>query len=290
MASPTVTYTFTNATVADADEVNTNFTDIINSLTDGSKDLSISALTCAGAATLNGSVTLGNASGDDITITGSLSSTIPIKTTNSYDIGSGSLGLAGIYFGTADTDTARIVSAALAADRTYTMPDAGANANFVMSEGAATVSGVKTFDDGAVIAGTTTNDNAAAGDVGEFISATAGSDDAITGSVQNLVSISLTAGDWDVFGVAVINTGGTAITAYSVAVSKTSAGFDSTSQGGILQNERSSAAVNKTLFLPTGPRRISLASTTTVYLVFDMDGSTYPNYDSTSFIGARRRR
>lgn len=146
MASPAVTYTFTNSTVADADEVNTNFADIINSLTDGTKDLSISALTAAGSATLNGNVTLGNASSDDITVTGSLSSSIPIKTTNSYNIGSATLGLAGVYFGTNDTDTVRVVAAGtMAASRTYTLPDAGADAYLVMSEGATTINGALTL-------------------------------------------------------------------------------------------------------------------------------------------------
>lgn len=70
MANPSVTYTFSNGTAADASEVNTNFSDIINSLTDGTKSLSIDALTAAGAATFNGNVTLGNASGDTITVTG----------------------------------------------------------------------------------------------------------------------------------------------------------------------------------------------------------------------------
>src|SRR3990167_8159938 len=97
MANITVTNTFTNSTTADATQVNTNFTDIINGTSDGTKDFSISALTCAGTATLNGAVTLGNASGDDITVTGSLASSIPIKTTNSYDIGSATIGLRSIY-------------------------------------------------------------------------------------------------------------------------------------------------------------------------------------------------
>lgn len=150
MASPAVTYTFTNSTVADADEVNTNFADIINSLTDGTKDLSISALTAAGAATLNGNVTLGNASSDDITFTGSLSSTIPIKTTNSYNIGSSTIGLAGVYFGNAGgSTTIRDVSAAsVSSSLTFTKPDVGANADYVMSAGAQTIGGVKTFTDG----------------------------------------------------------------------------------------------------------------------------------------------
>lgn len=68
MAIPSVTYTFTNSTVADATEVNTNFNNIISSLTDGTSDHSISTLTLAGALTANGNVTLGNASGDTMTV------------------------------------------------------------------------------------------------------------------------------------------------------------------------------------------------------------------------------
>jgi hypothetical protein len=45
MAVPSVTYNFVNGTPADADQVDTNFQDILNALTDGSKDLSINALT-----------------------------------------------------------------------------------------------------------------------------------------------------------------------------------------------------------------------------------------------------
>jgi hypothetical protein len=61
MAAPSVTYTFSNSTTADATEVNTNFTDIINGITDGTKDLTINLLTVNGAASFNGNVTLGNA-------------------------------------------------------------------------------------------------------------------------------------------------------------------------------------------------------------------------------------
>lgn len=88
MASPSVTYTFTNGTTADASQVNQNFTDLINAMTDGSKSFSIDALTVAGAATFNGAVTLGNATGDDITVTGYVASNVVPKTNNAYDFGS----------------------------------------------------------------------------------------------------------------------------------------------------------------------------------------------------------
>jgi len=126
MASPAVTYNFTNGTTADADQVDQNFTDIINGITDGTKDLSISALTCAGAVTLNGNVTLGNGTPDDITVTGSLASSIPIKTTNSFDIGSSTLGLRSIYFGSSGgAFSTRLIGGAAASSYTITLPASG---------------------------------------------------------------------------------------------------------------------------------------------------------------------
>ncbi len=93
MAAPSYTYSITNGTTADASQVQQNFTDILNGCTDGTKDLSINALTCAGTATLNGNVNLGNASADDLSITASLASTLPIKTDVTYNIGTTALRL-----------------------------------------------------------------------------------------------------------------------------------------------------------------------------------------------------
>lgn len=124
MAYPSVTNTFANSTTADATQVNQNFTDLINGLSDGTKDLSINALTCAGAATLNGNVTLGNASSDDITFTGSLASSIPIKTTFSYDFGSATIGLKSIYLGSNDSTahSVRLIAGAIGTSYTITLP------------------------------------------------------------------------------------------------------------------------------------------------------------------------
>ena len=124
MAFISVTNTFTNGTLTDAPEMNTNFTDIINGTKDGTKDFSISALTVAGALTANGNCTLGNASADDITVTGSLASSIPIKTTFSYDIGSGALGIRDIFFGSADSAafSTKIRGGTVGANRTLTLP------------------------------------------------------------------------------------------------------------------------------------------------------------------------
>ncbi|MHC4607716.1 MAG: hypothetical protein ACYTAF_12445, partial [Planctomycetota bacterium] len=87
MANISVTYTFSNGSTADATEVNTNFQDIIDGTSDGTKDFSISALTCAGALTANGNATLGNATADDITITGRIAADIDPKTASATDLG-----------------------------------------------------------------------------------------------------------------------------------------------------------------------------------------------------------
>lgn len=130
MAAPSVTYTFANSTTSDATQVNTNFSDIINGVSDGTKDLSINALTCAGTATLNGNVNLGNASGDDLTITASLASSLAIKTTATYNIGSATLGILSLYIGNS-TFTTRLLSAATSS-WTLTLPVTGGTSGYFM--------------------------------------------------------------------------------------------------------------------------------------------------------------
>jgi hypothetical protein len=97
MANITVTHSFVNGTTADATEVNTNFTDIINGTSDGTKDFSINALTCAGAAILNGNVTLGNATGDTITPTGRLAADLDPSADNARDFGATALAYKAMY-------------------------------------------------------------------------------------------------------------------------------------------------------------------------------------------------
>lgn len=73
MTSPSVTYAFNNGDTSDASQVNQNFTDIINAMTDGTKSFSIDALTVAGAGNFNGSNNIGNATSDVHTVTGRIS-------------------------------------------------------------------------------------------------------------------------------------------------------------------------------------------------------------------------
>ena len=204
MAAPSLTYTLANDATADADQVMQNFNDLLNGYTDGTKDLSIAALTVASTATFNGSVVIGNASSDDFSLTASLASSIPIKTNNIYDIGSSTLGIRKLYFGNGGAGaTCDVVSASHATTREYTIPDCGAAANFVMTQLDQTISGTKTFDGQLIGKGTATNDSAASGYIGEQMSSTvlrADRTSATTGTAKDIASLTLTAGDWIVWG------------------------------------------------------------------------------------------
>lgn len=141
MAYTTVTYTFSNSTTADATHVNQNFTDLINGLSDGTKDLSVAALTAAGTATLNGNVNLGNSSSDDLTITAALAGSVSVKTNATYNVGSSTLGLLSIYLGGASSYTVRLLaSASQTATYTLTLPvTAGTKGYAPYNSGSATL-------------------------------------------------------------------------------------------------------------------------------------------------------
>ena len=82
MTAPSVTNTFVTLTNISPGDMNTNFQDVINGMTDGTKDLEISALTCNGNVIFYANTTIGNAASDDLTITAHLASDLVPKTTN----------------------------------------------------------------------------------------------------------------------------------------------------------------------------------------------------------------
>lgn len=145
------------------------------------------------------------------------------------------------------------------------------------------------------IAGTTTNDNAAAGFLGEFISAqvTQGSAVALsTGTPANVTSISLTAGDWDVAGVVgFIAAATTNITSAGAGIGTTSAVLQTIANGGAQMQWGSSGFVPTANAFAVSPMRtrISLAATTTVFLVAQ-SGFTVAALSAFGLITARRVR
>ena len=159
--------------------------------------------------------------------------------------------------------------------------------------GAAAAYGIKITNGGVVSArGTTTNDSAAAGFVGELIESEILVGSAVsqtTGTSVNITSISLTAGDWDVFGIYFTNmAGGTTPTGFEAAIHTVSATLPTRPNkgAGILMN---CSGVGQNYGIPVGTRRLSLSGTTTVYLVAsaNFSGSTLSGY---GYLGARRVR
>ena len=61
MAFPTLTYTLTNGTNADASEVQQNFNDLLNGITDGSKDIKVNDAEIDGTIDVDGTLQLGSA-------------------------------------------------------------------------------------------------------------------------------------------------------------------------------------------------------------------------------------
>ncbi len=143
------------------------------------------------------------------------------------------------------------------------------------------------------IIGTATNDNAAAGSVGEVISSTVlnAAAVALTSNVAaNVTSISLTAGDWDVWGnVATKPAGGTTTAGAAGAINTVSATFPTYPGDGAVTDLPYSAGAGQSITFSVGKMRLSLAVTTTVYLVAQ---STFAVSTSAAygFIGARRAR
>lgn len=123
-----------------------------------------------------------------------------------------------------------------------------------------------------LIPGTTTNDSATAGNIGEFVSSTILQGSAVsltTSAAANITSISLTAGDWDVWANSVyLVTNTTTVSELLSSISTTSA-----TANGVVPNYAIFSANNAVIAGGTlmsvniPPIRFALASTTTLYLV-----------------------
>lgn len=138
------------------------------------------------------------------------------------------------------------------------------------------------------IQGTTTNNNANAGSAGEFVNNSASGVALATGIPANVTSISLTAGDWDVWGnTAFVPNAGTIPTAIQTSINIVSA----TQNGGTGTNSflaiTMPAGAIQSLIPPV--LRISVAATTTVFLVAQST-FTVSTFTVAGFLSARRRR
>lgn len=145
----------------------------------------------------------------------------------------------------------------------------------------------------AIIPGVTTNSSAPTGYIGEYVESTVALGAAVsltTGVVTNITSISLTAGDWDVSGVVIMDSGVTTnVTRVMGGISSTSATADVTK--GYYSHIHSGYVPGSGQFraMPLNTSRFSLSGTTTIYLVAlaDFTVSTCTAYGT---ISARRVR
>lgn len=136
--------------------------------------------------------------------------------------------------------------------------------------------------------GVTDGSNAAAGIVGEFIEAIeldASALAASNGIPLNVTSISLTAGDWDVSGVASFNPSGTNNVTLSLgAINTVSAALPAVERWTIM-----GTTITNRLSCPVARQRFSLTVTTTLYLVAQANFVT-GSCTVYGFINARRIR
>jgi hypothetical protein len=139
--------------------------------------------------------------------------------------------------------------------------------------------------------GTTTNDNAVAGHVGEFVSNSASGVSVTSGTSFNAITISLTEGDWDVSGVIGFIAASTTVpTNLEVGINTTSATLPTLPPtGDNYQGINTTFATSSTNYIHVGPTRISIASTTTVYLVGNAVFTT-STMTAAGFMRARRIR
>ena len=141
-----------------------------------------------------------------------------------------------------------------------------------------------------VLTGVTDGSNASAGSVGEYVSSTVanGTVSFSNGTPLNVTSISLTAGDWDVWGRLTFGSGSipSTLNSLSSGVSSVTSSFNE-QQARFYTTAAQLNGYNTEGIPPM--TRYNLTTTTTIYLV----GNVYfsgGNVNGGGFIGARRRR
>lgn len=122
------------------------------------------------------------------------------------------------------------------------------------------------------IPGTTTNDNASAGNIGEYVESVVPTGSAVsitTATAKDVTTISLTAGDWDIS--ANVSYNGTSTTSFTVVTASISTSANTTDftngRASVLTIPATVAGAGDDYALPVQPVRFSLSATTTIHLV-----------------------
>jgi len=130
------------------------------------------------------------------------------------------------------------------------------------------------------IPGEASNGSAASGEIGEYNSIT-GSGPLTSGVTINMVSISVPAGDWEVFGHNFIAGGGaTSMTNFTMSISTVSGTQNMSTVDRFNQLRNAGGISDPFMTVACGPLRMSFSSTTTVYLVFVATFSNVLNYSA----------
>lgn len=122
-----------------------------------------------------------------------------------------------------------------------------------------------------LIPGTTTNNNATAGNIGEYVESIVAAGSAVsisTSTAANITSISLTAGDWNVSAIGLINPAATTNVSLFEASVGTTTSARNTTVG--FYGQLGNLGVIAASYVPTvviAGSRFSLSATTTIYLV-----------------------
>ena len=141
--------------------------------------------------------------------------------------------------------------------------------------------------------GTTTNDDALAGNVGEYLSSSvtpSGAKTLTSGSPSDITSLVLTPGDWDCRGNVVYTVNaGTTVTAWRAWVNNASATTPTNPAGGSITIIDHSGTVNVSPIIPVMASRWSVSPSATIYLT---TSSTFAASTETAagFLGCRRAR
>lgn len=188
------------------------------------------------------------------------------------------------------------LNAATLLDATWSEPNAIGNVTpntgaFTSLSSTGLQTGTLTSTGATVLHGVTTNSNASAGNIGEYTSATltSGSSISLTTMVPlTVISLSLTAGDWDVTGSLDFTAAATTSTSYMQgSLSTTNNTLGGANTGFLLPISIVVNSSDASIPLPT--IRFSLATTTTIYLVAQA-GFTVSTLKTYGTIRARRVR
>jgi hypothetical protein len=225
---PTIPNTFTANTKAKSAEVNANFSAILTALTAGTKDAYFGALALAQATKTNTDYTILDTDSVSTFLFSAGSSTrtatLPTLADNQgrfitiFKIDSGS----GVV--TIDGEGAETINGATTATLTSQYDGmtlfAGVTEWSIVSYHVNATASQRGLIIGGQVPGTTTNDNASAGNVGEYLETLTGSTNQTDANGFTVCSRSLTAGDWDVSGTMYVNVNSATIVSGSPSVAQ----------------------------------------------------------------------